>query len=1021
MNATKKFAQEIRKKFPPGVNRRWPAMLGNGLGVVDAGDGLVYVRSMGQTLVLPNASVPRVEQPVLIGYAAGDPTTLRVLCAWDVFATPVFTQTIDHHKNHEFPAFDMVWVDLGQIQWLNCLPDTEFVVKVTGGVVLMDGDYVTVDNQTIDVEGDLPATGALYVLIQCDDTGIVDSKPGDPVDARELLTNADIPAADSGYFPLCAVALYDSQVKLQRTKSVNDFVDLRFANITSTGGGGGDAGDITYTPAVATDWDGDADPGDVDNALDQLAERTKDIEGDYISGAITKDPTGFDNPASVVINYDPTTQKVTLTGTWVAYWHGQVIATLTTGWVSAAHTNTAGHIYRLYYDGANFVWSTDTEWTFDVFQIASVNYGATDKYAIRECHGLMNWQAHEGFHDTVGAYRESGGTLDPASYTLASTTAANRRPDVVQTVIHDEDNKTTLLALTSKLYTKIFLTLAGTLNYTVETAEIIAVTGSQPAYNQYTGGAWQQTLMTANTYTCVWLIAVPVTASVGSQKYRYLWVQGQSAGTLAQQQALQPADVNLGTLQAEATEFVYLQKIIINYQSAGGGNWVITSVTNLTGNHWSQVGSPAGAFLADVAVTAPITGNGTLASPVAISAATTGAAGSMSAADKTKLDGIGAGAAGSDGWISATGTWTPRSQAYTNDPAAGNNIELNMTDTSGFLVGDLVKVSSSAGTENAIITVVHDNTHITVAKLWLNHTTTNPLVQLAYSLPVERAYTNDPAAGANIELNMTDTTGFSVGDLVWVMSAAGMEMATITVVHANTHLTVDNLALNHTTVAPLVRMVCQYVYVVDTSVDLSGSIGVKDRIKVTDTTVKYFIVHAIIATRLWLCGGTDYSIVGTAAVTSPSYSHVTNPFGFPASPTKWTIEFSCAADAFVTPPTINVVSNPLGQQIKLPIGVWRTEYLFVIYANTLGTTVVCFCSLSTATNSVSDTDFTDFMALVSAAGTNGWLSVSKNKTLTITTPTIYYMVTWTNQSTQLNIGFNNASAKGFIRAVDAYL
>lgn len=40
----------------------------------------------------------------------------------------------------------------------------------------------------------------------------------------------------------------------------------------------GDAANVTYTPTVATDWDSDADPGDVDNALDQLAERVDDLE-----------------------------------------------------------------------------------------------------------------------------------------------------------------------------------------------------------------------------------------------------------------------------------------------------------------------------------------------------------------------------------------------------------------------------------------------------------------------------------------------------------------------------------------------------------------------------------------------------------------------------------------------------------------------------------------------------------------------------------------------------------------------
>lgn len=54
-------------------------------------------------------------------------------------------------------------------------------------------------------------------------------------------------------------------------------------------GAGHDASVITFTPAVATDWDGDADPGNVDDALDQLAERVDDLELDGTNG------TGTDN------------------------------------------------------------------------------------------------------------------------------------------------------------------------------------------------------------------------------------------------------------------------------------------------------------------------------------------------------------------------------------------------------------------------------------------------------------------------------------------------------------------------------------------------------------------------------------------------------------------------------------------------------------------------------------------------------------------------------------------------------
>jgi len=51
------------------------------------------------------------------------------------------------------------------------------------------------------------------------------------------------------------------------------------------GGGAADAADVTYTPTVAADWDGDADPGNVNDALDQLAERVTDLEESGAVGA----------------------------------------------------------------------------------------------------------------------------------------------------------------------------------------------------------------------------------------------------------------------------------------------------------------------------------------------------------------------------------------------------------------------------------------------------------------------------------------------------------------------------------------------------------------------------------------------------------------------------------------------------------------------------------------------------------------------------------------------------------------
>lgn len=57
-------------------------------------------------------------------------------------------------------------------------------------------------------------------------------------------------------------------------RTVQDALD----ELAAVPAGSADASTTTYTPAVLTDWDGDADPGNVDGALDQLAERVDDLE-----------------------------------------------------------------------------------------------------------------------------------------------------------------------------------------------------------------------------------------------------------------------------------------------------------------------------------------------------------------------------------------------------------------------------------------------------------------------------------------------------------------------------------------------------------------------------------------------------------------------------------------------------------------------------------------------------------------------------------------------------------------------
>lgn len=63
--------------------------------------------------------------------------------------------------------------------------------------------------------------------------------------------------------------------------------------------------------------------------------------------------------------------------------------------------------------------------------------------------------------------------------------------------------------------------------------------------------------------------------------------------------------------------------------------------------------------------------------------------------------------------------------------------------------------------------------------------------------------------------------------------------------------------------------------------------SVGDKVKLTQTTPKYFYIISVADTVLTVTGGSDYT-VANAAITSPNYSKVASPLGFP----QW---FACGA------------------------------------------------------------------------------------------------------------------------------
>jgi len=364
--------------------------------------------------------------------------------------------------------------------------------------------------------------------------------------------------------------------------------------------------------------------------------------------SITKEPTGFVEPENVVISYNSTTRKITVTGTTTAYYQGNLITELVSGYESVAHTDQVG-IYYLYYNGADIVFEGSFP-GFDELLISIVNYNATYKFANRECHGFMQWQSHQEAHYNIGTYRTSGG--DISGITLLSNTAANRRPDISACTIYDEDLKTINSSLITKKYSQRYISGTNAINYTLQADDIVPLLVNRPYYNSFTTPNYGQTLMPNDSMMTIWVYEIPVSSDTSSQEYRHVFVQGQSItqATGPQANALTAAynaellktenELYLGLSSVLATEYVCIQKFIIQYTN---NNWSIRGSIKLTGTKISQVNTINGNYLSSVAIDSnELTGDGTVLSPLGINqnflVNNSDTNGLMSFTDKSKLD-----------------------------------------------------------------------------------------------------------------------------------------------------------------------------------------------------------------------------------------------------------------------------------------------------------------------------------------------------------------------------------------------
>ena len=208
-------------------------------------------------------------------------------------------------------------------------------------------------------------------------------------------------------------------------------------------------------------------------------------------------------------------------------------------------------------------------------------------------------------------------------------------------------------------------------------------------------------------------------------------------------------------------------------------------------------------------------------------------------------------------------------------------------------------------------------------------------------------------------------------------------------------------------------------------VDLTAVLTPGTRIKLTQTTVKYFIVTAVsfsTNTTVTIYGGTDYTLVN-AAITNPFFSRLKGPAGFPLDPTKWTQTLTDSSQRQQLTPANGTYYNLGSLSIDIPIGIWRVIWQITVnHGKTSATTLNYRVTLSTANNSQSDTEFSVFFQYISSADTQTFYQThTKQKWLSLGAKTTYYLNMATFVSSSDSVEFRGDLIPTKVECICGYL
>lgn len=219
----------------------FPAFMGNRSGVVraDKKNNVYVVDYRGVVHKVKNFNgIPNVAKlPVLVGRDKSNPKFLQVLRMRDVYIDPPYPAVAEHAEiMHTRWGYDPVFVISGQILPGLATPSrtVAMVMQLRGFPYYLDGWHL-LDNTDIDFSGEIPASGANWVVAEIDSAKVITLRAGVTVVSRSELRPEDIPTVSADKKSLFAIKCYFGQTRIIDTKIDSDYFDMRFTGIASGG------------------------------------------------------------------------------------------------------------------------------------------------------------------------------------------------------------------------------------------------------------------------------------------------------------------------------------------------------------------------------------------------------------------------------------------------------------------------------------------------------------------------------------------------------------------------------------------------------------------------------------------------------------------------------------------------------------------------------------------------------------------------------------------------------------------